>query len=104
MRSAEDIKRSLQLAYFGKEDRPSGDGWRADTLRQIRLIGPLTAVPEGRLPTEQMVWRFAGAVSVLALATAVYYLGYGTGVGYELTRLFVDDPVGLSLIQSFGMF
>jgi hypothetical protein len=104
MRSLADIKRSLEMAYVGKEARPSGDGWRTETLRQIRLIGPLTGLQEGRLPTEQMVWRFAGAVSVLALATAAYYFGYGTGVGYELTRLFVDDPVGLSLIQSFGMF
>lgn len=104
MRSPEDIKRSLQTAYLGKEARPAGDGWQVETLRQIRLIGPFNVTPEGQVPTEQMVWRFAGAVSVLALATAVYYFGYQTGVGYELTRLFVDDPVGLSLIQSFGLF
>ncbi len=103
MRSLEDIRRSLQTAYFGKENRAVGDGWRMAAMRDIRRMGPLNAVRERLIPTERLVWRFAGAASVLALATAVYYFGYETGVGYELTRLFVDDPVGLGLIQSFGL-
>lgn len=103
MRSFDDIRRSLQTAYFGKADRPAKDGWQAETMRQIRRMGPLNAVRDRLIPIERLVWRFAGAASVLALATAVYYFGYGTGVGYELTRLFVDDPVGLGLIQSFGL-
>lgn len=66
-------------------------------------MGPLNAAQEQLAPTEQMVWRFAGAASALALATAIYYFGYETGVGYELTRIFLDDPIGLGLIQSFGL-
>ncbi len=103
MRSFDEIRRSLQTAYFDKENRPATDGWQAETLRRIRRLGPLNAVRERLIPTERLVWRFAGAASVLALATVVYYFGYETGVGYELTRLFVDDPVGLGLIQSFGL-
>ena len=103
MRSFDDIRRSLQTAYFGKEGRPVADGWQVAAMREIRRMGSLNAVRERLIPTERLVWRFAGAASVLAVATVVYYFGYETGVGYELTRLFVDDPVGLGLIQSFGL-
>lgn len=103
----DDVRLSLKAAYFDKETRPSpGDGWQAETMRAIRCMGPLNKVSErlmDAVAAERMVWRFAGAASVLAMATAIYYFGYQTGVGYELTRLFVDDPIGMGLIQSFGL-
>lgn len=103
MRSDDEIRRSLRAAYFDRENRAVGQGWRDETLRRVRRLGPLNGSRDPLALAERLVWRFAGAASALALASTVYYIGFGNGVGYELTRLFVDDPLGLGLLQSFGI-
>ncbi len=101
--SDEKIMRLFRAAHFEKEKIPVPDGWQNDVMRRVRHLEPLASGMAGILMFDRFVWRFAAAACVVVLLLSVYVFQAGFQPEYELTRMFMNDPVGFSLVESVGI-
>lgn len=94
------IMQALRSAYREPEDAPVPDAWRAAAMRRIRRIGPLQT--EARF-FNRFVWRFAGAACAVAACLMLYVAIGDFTAEAELAKIYLEDPVGFGLIQTFGV-
>lgn len=99
------IEKALKAVYRqrGEAAPPSLDPrWRADILRQIRTLRPDTDPPVLWL-FQQYIWRLAPVACALILAMGLWMMQTGLNPELDLVALFLDNPVSINLIASFGM-
>ncbi len=79
------------------------DGWQIKTMRGIRALEPLNAKIFDLALFNRFVWRFAATACVLVILLSVYAFQSDFQTEYELARMFVSDPLGFGLVQSFDI-
>ncbi|MEZ4527586.1 MAG: hypothetical protein R2941_16825 [Desulfobacterales bacterium] len=79
------------------------DGWQMKAMRRIRNMEPLNAKRFDLALCNRFVWRFAATACVLVILLSVYVFQSDFHTEYELARMFVSDPLGFDLVQSFGL-
>lgn len=90
---------AFRRTHRGRETDPVPDGWQRAAMRDIRRIGPLN--PEARF-FNRFVWRFAAAACVLVAGLSLYVATGDFTAEAELAKVYLEDPVGFGLIQTFG--
>ena len=96
------LKKLLASAYYEKENIEVGRGWQTDTMRHIRSLGMLKS-ELFEFMIEKFVWKFAAAACVVAIVLSVYTFQADFQTEYEMAKLFMEDPVEFTLVQSFGI-
>ena len=79
------------------------DGWQIKAMRRIRNLEPLNAKVFDLALFNRVVWRFAATACILVIVLSVYIFQSDFQTEYELARMFVSDPLGFDLVQSFGL-
>ena len=97
------LQKVLAEAYMTKDRLKTGDGWQAETMREIRRLSLSMNRKDMLADLNRFVWRFAATACFITLILSVYVIQTDFQTEYELARLFFDDPVGFDLIQSFDI-
>jgi hypothetical protein len=90
---------AFRRTHRNRENEPVPEGWRRAAMREIHRIGPLNA--EARF-FNRFVWRFAGAACVLVVGLSLYVAAGDFAAETSLAQVYLEDPVGFGLIQTFG--
>jgi hypothetical protein len=99
----ERLTNILRQAYLGKERFEVGDQWQNSVMARIRQMGPIASAPSF-LPTfEHLVWRFAPATSLLALALAALSIATDFIFEYDFFQLLLNAVEDSALAHLFGM-
>ena len=99
----EKILKLLAAAGKQRDMAVIPDGWQVRTMRRIRNMEPLNAKLIDLALFNRFVWRFAATACVLVILLSVYVFQSDFQTEYELARMFVSDPLGFGLVQSFGI-
>jgi hypothetical protein len=97
------LEMELKSAYRERDLIETGDLWQAETMRRIRLIGPHSVRAGYLLGLEQLLWRFAPIACVMIFICCAGLLSLDLTRGFEMARLFLDDPIEYVVAQSFGI-
>jgi hypothetical protein len=90
---------AFRRTHRDREADPVPDGWQRTAMRDIRRIGPLT--PEAHF-FHRFVWRFATVACVVAVGLSLYVATGDFTAEAELAKVYLEDPVGFGLLQTFG--
>lgn len=90
---------AFQRAHRDREEMDVPGGWQTAAMREIHRIGPLNA--EARF-FNWFVWRFAAAACVLVVGLSLYVAAGDFTAETALAQVYLEDPVGFGLIQTFG--
>jgi hypothetical protein len=95
------VKKALKAAYHAKENNGSEKGgqFEAQIMRRIRALGPIYSRPDYLSLFEQFVWRLAPVTAVLIIILAAWAIQFDFASEFEITNIFMDDPIGFNLIQ-----
>ena len=95
------VKQALRAAYHAKENNGSevGGQFEAQIMRRIRAFGPIHSKPDYISLFEQFVWRLAPVTAVLIIILAVWAIQFDFASEFEITNIFMDDPIGFNLIK-----
>lgn len=99
----EKILKIMAEAGRQRERASIPDGWQIKAMRRIRNLEPLSARLFDLAMCSRFVWRFAATACILVLLLSVYMFQSDFQTEYELARMFVSDPLGFDLVQSFGL-
>lgn len=96
----ENIERSLRDIHNMRQEIPVSSEWHEKVMAHVRRLG---ALPYYRNDAGDaaMVWRFAAAASMSALILLLYSFNAGIGPEHETARIFLNDPLGFIVSQSF---
>ena len=101
------LEKALSSAH---RKQPSPDltvGWRQDVMRHIRRLhteGRTKARrPSTALEVQRMVFPFATATGLVAVALLAYLLTAVPAMDQDLLALLTQDPSGLLATQALGM-
>ena len=90
---------TFRRAHRDWENEPVPEGWRRAAMREIHRIGPFNA--EARF-FNRFVWRFAATACVLVVGLSLYVATGDFAAETSLAQVYLEDPVGFGLIQTFG--
>jgi len=95
------VKQALRAAYHAKENNGSevGGQFEAQIMRRIRALGPIHSKLDYLSLFEQFVWRLAPVTAVLIIILAAWAIQFDFASEFEITNLFMDDPIGFNLIK-----
>ena len=102
-RSMEKVLKDVYLKVGSRRPDSLNTDWKANALRQIRLL------PEspGQIPLDWLfqhyLWRLAPAACILILFLAVWMIQSGLNPDLEMAALALDNPFNFSLIETPGM-
>ncbi|MCP4109623.1 MAG: hypothetical protein GY749_29570 [Desulfobacteraceae bacterium] len=95
------IFRAMGTAYQ-KEDAPEvNEFWQMKVMSQIRTLGPLNDRIGYIDLCDRFVWRFAAVASFAAIILSVYALQSGFSLESELAKMYIENPVGFNVLESF---
>jgi hypothetical protein len=97
------LEMELKSAYRERDLIETGDLWQAETMRRIRRIGPHGVGAGYLLGLERLLWRLAPIACVLIFICCVGLFSLDLTQGFEMARLFLDDPIEYVVAQSFGI-
>jgi hypothetical protein len=97
------VKQAFKAAYNAKENEGPkiGEQFQTQVMRRIRALGPIHSKPDYLSLFEQFFWRLVPVSAVLiivmaALAIQLYFVSE-----FDMTAIFMDDPISFNLIQQF---
>ena len=95
------VKEALRAAYHAKENNGPevGEQFEAQVMRRIRALGSIHSKPDYLSLFEQFVWRLAPVTVVLIVILAAWVIQFDFASEFEITNIFMDDPIGFNLIQ-----
>lgn len=95
-----EAEQALKAAYNARTAPPVTDRWRKGVMADLRRI---TDAPLSRTKNEPtaITWRFAAATSLSALILLLYSFNAGIWPEHEAARMFLFDPLGFIVSQSF---
>jgi hypothetical protein len=99
----ETLKKAFRDVYFARERGDTGDRWRAQVMRRIRQIGPLTAGVGFWPAFELLVWRLAPVSFLLALVVIVLFLNMDLDFGYDYLDNLTAGLEEPTLAELFGL-
>ncbi len=106
----EDFKRvkdALKTAYDDKQKTDLGeladDMWQMKVMRHIRRIGPLKPEPVLMEFVEGWIWKFAPVACILIAILIVCLYNLDLSTEYEMAKLYIDDPIGYSIVKVLGI-
>ncbi len=97
------LKKVLVSAYLKKEKDTVGDGWRKKVMADVRRIGPLNGNDNFFMLFDRFVWRFVPAACVLIAILTVYLFNSGFISEYDMSMLFINDPIDFAVVQLFDL-
>jgi len=105
MNSIQDdrLKKMLVSAYFDKEEDAVVDGWQKKVMADIRKIGPLNGKENFFKLFDRFVWRFVPAACALIVVLTVYLFISGFISEYDMSLLFINDPIDFAVVQLFDL-
>ncbi|KWT91084.1 hypothetical protein [Candidatus Magnetominusculus xianensis] len=72
------------------------DKWYNAVMTRVRAVHDAKADA-----LQRFIWPFAAASAACALTAALYAVFSGSGSGYSVFGVFIDDPSGISALQLF---
>jgi hypothetical protein len=99
----EKILKVLTAAYHARQPKELDEGWQADVMNHIKRLGPPEIDAGSLVFSTAFMWRF---VTVACILIAILSLVLMNGVSepeFELTKLFLNDPVGYAATQMWGV-
>ncbi len=97
------LKKVLVSAYFEKEEEPVGNGWQQKVMADIRKIGPLNGKENFFMLFDRFVWRFIPAACALIVILTAYLFNSGFISEYDMSMLFINDPIDFAVVQLFDL-
>jgi len=101
----EDIKKLEEILikrHSKKETVKISEAWQAKVMSHIRRLEPVNKTrQDNSLIFEQFLWRFAPVASALIVILVAVMLTFDFVSEYEMAKIFIDDPIEFSLVQSF---
>ena len=97
------LKEMLVSAYFQKEADSIGAGWQKKVMADVWKIGPLNGKENFFMLFDRLVWRFVPAACVLIVILTVYLFNFGLISEYDMSMLFISDPIDFTVIQLFDL-
>ncbi|KJR42782.1 hypothetical protein MCHI_001317 [Candidatus Magnetoovum chiemensis] len=100
----ERIEKTLKSAYRNrteaeKEEIPVSAQWQSSVMAHIRQINTLrgrinnlACLSDDILETPTIVWRFAAAVCLCTVITALFLSNSGVSLSHTLVQQFFEDP------------
>lgn len=88
----------LRLAHADRSGPPLDPGMAASVLATLKAEAAAPVVPENRV-----LWRMAAGAGVLAAATVLFALTFGSRLEEELGRLLFYDPSGQVVVSLLGV-
>ncbi len=89
----------MGAAYHKKEEPEINEFWQMKVMSHILTLGPLKVSYIDLC--DRFVWRFAAVASFAAIILSVYVLQTGFSPEPELARMYIENPVGFNLLESF---
>ncbi len=98
----EKLEGLLREAYRARGHMEVGGGWQRRLMARVREIGPLQ--PEAQfLPSfEQLVWRLAPVISLLAIVLIAVFIEIEIASWEDPIQLFVNSAEESMLAHLFG--
>ncbi len=97
------LKKVLVSTYFEKEDDAAGDGLRNKVMADVRKIGPLNGKDNFFRLFDQFVWRFVPAACAIIVILTVYLFNSDFISEYDMSMLFINDPIDVAVVQLFDL-
>jgi hypothetical protein len=97
------IKKALAAAWDKPSDFRESQTWQADTMRQIRHIGPLNSTPGYFLQFGQNIWRLAPVACILIIALTAMVIQTDFIPQDAVLTVFDYDLEELTLTQAVGL-
>jgi len=85
----------LRAAHARREAPPPDPGMLLSVMRTIKT--------QAESPANSVWWRMAAGAGLLAVATVVFALFFGSGLEDELGRFLFYDPNGQVLVSLLGV-
>ncbi len=98
-----EILKLLAAARRQKDFFKIPDGWQNETMRRIRLSKAIHSETGDLAVFNRFVWRFAATACVLLLILSLYTFRADFQAEYEMAQLFMKDPLGFGMVQTFGI-
>jgi hypothetical protein len=99
----EKTLKSLTAAYHAKQPRELDEAWQVGVMDHIKKLRPLKTDANGAVFSNKFMWRFVPATCVLILILSFSLMIGVLEPEYELTKIFLNDPVGYTVIQLWGV-
>lgn len=93
------IGQALVEAHRSRPEVRVDDRWNRRVMARVRAEGRTAGEADWPALTQRFVWRFATAACTLAVAFSLYAFSKGITPDRIAGNLFLDDPVGISLVQ-----
>jgi hypothetical protein len=97
------LKGLLMRAYHEKKRPEVDELWQMRVMSHIRRLGPFTSRKRDLTLFEQSIWRLVPVTCLLILVLAALLIKLDFTPDYEMLKLYIDDPVEFTFIQSFGL-
>jgi hypothetical protein len=97
------LKELLIRAYHEKEKSEVDELWQVRVMSHIRSLGPISSRERYFMLFEQSVWRLAPVTCLLILVLAAFLIKLDLIPDYEMTKLFIDDPLEFIFVEWFGV-
>lgn len=99
----EKILKVLTAAYRAKQPRELDEAWQAGVMNHIKKLEPLKTDTSVAVFSNKFMWRFVPASCVLILLLSFVLMIGVFEPEYELTKIFLNDPVGYTVTQLWGV-
>jgi hypothetical protein len=100
------LRQVLRDVYRQREtsDAPDLDGqWETSLMRRVRMLELPESGQSPFLSFTECVWRLTPVSVVLIVVLTVCMTQFGVISEYEIATRFMNDPLGFSLTQVFGI-
>ena len=102
-KGVEGVLKDVYLAAGSRRPDSLSPDWKANALRQIRLLPE----PPGQIPLDWLfqhyLWRLAPVACILILFLAMWMIRSGLNPDLEMAALALDNPFNFSLVEPPGM-
>jgi len=98
------LENALIRAYRERERAEVSEQWQKKVMSHIRNLEPLNSKTSYFEFFEQFVWRFAPVAGILILILTICVITLDFVPEYEMAKIFIDDPVEFTLVQTFGIW
>ncbi len=99
----EKTLKALTAAYHAKQPIEFGEAWQAGVMDHIKKLRPLKTDTSIVVFSNKFMWRFVPATCILILTMSFVLMIGVFEPEYELTKIFLNDPVGYTVTQLWGV-
>ena len=96
------LRKALVAAHHEKEKAQVDELWPARVMGHIRSLGPLYPKTSFFEVFQRFLWRLAPVTCILVVLLGAAIIRLDIVSDYELTKVFLEDPVDFSLLALNG--